>query len=63
MSNTTKIRSTEEALFAAQKLKAMTIAITGEGFEHFQTMSEDSQHWYLMALSDMASEVSTNLAQ
>lgn len=47
MADSNRIRNTEEAHIAVQKLDAMAIAISGEGFDQFSTMSKDRQHWYL----------------
>lgn len=41
-----------------QQLDAMINAITGEGFEHFQNMNDEAQHWYLMAVADYAMDIS-----
>lgn len=35
-----------------KQLGAMMTAVTGEGFEHFHTMSADQQHCYLWAVAE-----------
>lgn len=38
------------------KMEALLIAITGEGFETFETMNRELQHNFLLTISDLASD-------
>lgn len=38
------------------KMEALLIAITGEGFENFETMNREQQHNFLLTISDFANE-------
>lgn len=38
------------------KMEALLIAITGEGFEAFETMNRELQHNFLLTISDLMSE-------
>jgi len=38
------------------KMEALLIAITGEGFETFETMNRELQHNFLLTISDFTNE-------
>lgn len=38
------------------KMEALLIAITGEGFESFETMNRELQHNFLLTISDLVSD-------
>jgi hypothetical protein len=39
-----------------QKMDALLVGISGEGFGNFRNMSEESQSWYLLTISQLSHE-------
>lgn len=39
-----------------QKIDALLVGISGEGFEHFSNMSDEVQQWYLLTISQLSHE-------
>lgn len=39
-----------------QKMDALIVGISGEGFAHFRNMSDESQSWYLLTISQLSHE-------
>lgn len=51
-----------DLLAPVSQLHAMIENIVGESFEHgFSLLSEDEQHWYLMAVAEYARTIKTTV--